>query len=72
MITHYRWFMWRMETMALITVTVAALFCVAFKVADIYWVSMYLSLFFRIMLALLLLDWSWSMSFKFQLLFLVL
>jgi len=26
-----RWFMWRMETMALVTVTVAAFFCVAFK-----------------------------------------
>ena len=45
MIIHYRWFMWRMETMALITVNVAALFCVAFKVADIYLLGFYVFIF---------------------------
>ena len=39
MITHYRWFMWRLETLALVTVTVAAFFCVAYKVADIIYIG---------------------------------
>ena len=27
-----RWFMWRMETMALVAITLTAIFCVGFKV----------------------------------------
>ena len=69
---YYRWFMWRMESMALVTVTVTAFFCVAFKVPYIRYLTQIIcikiSLNFRIMSPLLLLDWSWSMFFKLQLL----